>query len=530
MSRSTKRALRMGVVSVVAGLLFAGCADNSTQESAGSTTFVIGLSSQPETLVRSFTSDAETATVDMAVHEGLVRTTKDKSVVPALAESWDISADGLTYTFHLRKGVTWHDGKPFTADDVVYSITDILPLSPTGAVLTATIESATATDDTTVALKLKKPFAPLLLSLGPQDFSIQPKHLYEGTDLLNNPANQAPIGTGPFKFDSVSGDTITLVANDKYWGGAPKIKKLIYKVIPDANSRANAMKSGEIDYINKFDVDSTIVKALENEPDVTLRNGRVSATFMTMWLNARSGPLADPKVRQALFTGLDRTLMSNSADPEFTSPAKGSFPDNIWAVDKTVDYLKTYKYDEDAAAELLDEAGFPAQDGGNRFSVRVRYVAAQPYTQALAAVVSSNWKSIGVDVQLIQDESAVNTDAVFKQNDFDVTFMSLDTRPDPELGIGRVYKCNPNNATFNNPTGYCNPELDDLFAQAAQAQDQDGRKELYAQAQAIIATDLPALTLLQMDQPDAIRSTFGGIDEFLSGALSGDLTWSALTP
>ncbi len=525
------RGVWAAAVTVVAVAVASGCADTGSSGGGDSSTFVVGLASQPEMLVRSFTSDATAATVGLAVAEGLVRTTKDKKVVPALAKSWDVSPDGMTYTFHLQPNVKWHDGEPFTSADVVYSFKEILPLSPTGAVLTGTIASVSAPDEQTAVLKLKHPFAPLLLVLGPQDFSIQPKHIYDGKgDLLANPNNRKPVGTGPYKFDSMSGDTITLVANKDYWGGAPKIDRLIYKVIPESNGRANALKNGETDYINKFDVDATIVKSLAGAQDIELQNGRVSATFMTMWMNVRNGPLAKPAVRQALFRGLDRELMSKSADPTYTKPAKGSFPDPLWATDKSIDYLKTYAYDKNAAAQALDAAGYPRQGNGARFTLRLRYVPTQPYTQALAAVVAANWRDIGVETKLIQDESSVNTDAIFKKNDFDVNFQSLDTRPDPEFGIGRVYKCNPKKLPFNNPTGYCNAELDKLFTQAAQTQDQNGRAALYGQAQKIIANDLPALTLLQMDQPDAIRSTFGGIEGFLSGALSGDLTWSKLTP
>ena len=528
------------VAAMAAGLvlLLAACGGDAEPGGPGETgggdsgeesIFITALASQPDILVRSFTSDAEVATVGLAIAEGLVRTTADKDVVPALAKSWAISDDGLSYVFTLQEGVTWHDGEPFTSADVVFSLEEILPLSPTGAVLTATIDSVTAPDDLTVEVTLKKPLAPFLLALGPQDFSIQPKHIYEGTDLLENPNNRAPIGTGPYKFDSWSGDTIELVANEDYWGGAPAVDRLVFKVIPDANSRANAMISGEIDYINKFDVDATIVKALEDEDGVTLRNGRVSATFMTMWLNQTVAPLEDVAVRQALFMALDRELMAQSADPVYTKAAGGSFPDNIWAVSPEIDYLDQYAYDPDEAARMLDEAGYPEQDGV-RFTVQFRYVAAQPYTNALAAVIADNWRDIGVETELIQDESAVNNDALFTQHDFGADILSLDTRPDPEFGIGRVYKCNPNNLAFNNPTSYCNEELDALFAEAAATQGRDERAAVYAQAQEIIAEELPALTLLQMDQPDAIRSNFGGIDEFLSGALSGDLTWSALTP
>lgn len=533
---SARRYLRLATAAVITTLLATACSSNDSDSSSGtegpdsqSTTFVTALSAQPGLLVRSFTSDAQVATVSMAMHEGLVRTTPEQDVVPALAESWDISEDGLEYTFHLRQDVSWHDGEVFNSEDVIFSLEEVLPLSPTGAVLQATIESVEAPDEWTVVMRLQRPLAPILLALGPQDFSIQPEHIYAGTDMLENPNNRAPVGTGPFRFDSWSGNTITLVRNEDYYLGAPEIERLIYRVIPDSNSRANAMITGEIDYINKFDVDDTIVGALSDEDDVILQNGRVSITMMTTWLNHEVEPLDDPEVRKALLTALDRELMSNAADADFTQPAQGSFPASLWAADPSVDYLSSYEYNPERAAQMLDDAGLPA-DGGSRFSVQVRFVPTNPYTQSLAAIMADNWGAIDIDVDLVQDETSVYNDAIFAQNDFGITFLSLDTRPDPEFGIGRVYKCNPAGLPFNNPMGYCNEELDDLFAEAAQAQGQEERTAVYARAQQLIDEELPAFTLLEMDQPDAIRSTFGGIDEFLSGALSGDLTWSALTP
>lgn len=529
------RHLRLATAAVITGLLAAACSSSDPDQSSATdaqsqnTTFVTALSAQPGLLVRSFTSDAQVATVSLAMHEGLVRTTPEQDVVPALAASWDISDDGLEYTFHLRQDVTWHDGEVFDSDDVIFSLEEVLPLSPTGAVLLATIDSVEAPDQWTVVMRLQRPLAPILLALGPQDFSIQPEHIYAGTDMLENPNNRAPIGTGPFKFDSWSGNTITLVRNDDYYLGAPEIERLIYRVIPDSNSRANAMITGEIDYINKFDVDDTIVGALSEEDDVLLQNGRVSITMMTTWLNHEVEPLDDPEVRKALLIALDRELMSNAADADFTQPAVGSFPASLWAADPSVDYMDSYEYDPERAARMLDAAGLPA-GSGSRFSVQVRFVPTNPYTQSIAAIMADNWGAIDIDVNLVQDEASVYNDAIFTQNDFGVTFLSLDTRPDPEFGIGRVYKCNPAGLAFNNPMGYCNEDLDALFVEAAQAQGQDERAAVYAQAQQLIYEELPAFTLLEMDQPDAIRSSFGGVDEFLSGALSGDLTWSALTP
>src|SRR5690606_2818848 len=184
----------------------------------------------------------------------------------------DMSADGLTYTFHLNEGVTWHDGKPFTADDVVFSMGDMLPKTHARArvILNKYLESVNKVDDLTVEIKLKASFPAFILMFEPGFAPMMPKHLYEGTDYLKNPANQKPVGTGPFKFKEWKrGEYIKLERNPNYWKeGKPYLDELIFNIIPDSASRAVAFEQGTVNVLRGGDIDNVDVKRLSSLPDV----------------------------------------------------------------------------------------------------------------------------------------------------------------------------------------------------------------------------------------------------------------------
>ncbi|MDX1714095.1 MAG: ABC transporter substrate-binding protein, partial [Halomonas venusta] len=207
---------------------------------------------EPPGLVLGMVQNAPTRTVAGNIYEGLLRYTTDLEPMPQLAESWDISDDGRTYTFHLREDVTWHDGEPFTADDVVFSA-DVFhrELNPSARAVLQHVESIEATDDHTVVFTLTDPFGPFLISFEAGTFTMVPEHLYAGTDFRNNEHNDHPIGTGPFKFANWErGTVIELVKNDDYYeDGLPYLDGVNWHIIPDGGSRAVAFENGTIDVL-----------------------------------------------------------------------------------------------------------------------------------------------------------------------------------------------------------------------------------------------------------------------------------------
>lgn len=220
----------------------------------------------------------------------------------------------MTYTFDLTKGAKWHDGEPFTAADVVFSCDVMLKdVHPRARINFSRCESITVSDDHTVVFTLKEPFAPFLLSFESSSCLIVPKHIYEGTDYRNNPANDTPIGTGPFKFNEwVRGSHIHLIANpDYYRDGQPGLKEIFYRVIPDAASRSVALESSEVQLTQWGDVETFDVQRLAELPHIDLKTRGYEFYSPLLWyeMNLRREPFNDIRFRKACMHLLDKQFI-----------------------------------------------------------------------------------------------------------------------------------------------------------------------------------------------------------------------------
>ena len=220
---------------------------------------------EPPVIVTAINQQGPTQFVAGKIYESLLTYTTDLKPQPGLAKSWEAAPDGLSYTFHLQDNVKWHDGKPFSADDVVFSLSDMLPKTHARArvILNKFVESVQAPDPKTVVVKLKSPFPAFMLMFEPGFAPIMPKHIYAGTDYMTNPANQKPVGTGPFMFKEWKrGEYIKLARNPDYWKpGKPYLDELVFNVIPDAASRAVAFERGSVDVLRGGDVDNVDISA-----------------------------------------------------------------------------------------------------------------------------------------------------------------------------------------------------------------------------------------------------------------------------
>ena len=504
----------------------------AADESGGEgSVLVVGLSSPPPTLNRNLNTDAATANVALAVYDGLVGVSREQEIIPELAESWEISEDNLTYTFHLQEGVNWHDGEPFTADDVVFTFNDLLPLTPSFSNLEGLIESVTAIDDYTVEVKLTRPHAPFLTTVIPSLLVIQPKHIYEGTDPLTNEYNEKPIGTGAFMFESWEGDTITLVRNEDYFGGRPGYERVVFQVIPDPTSRANALRGDEIDFLSSNDVNATVLDLVRDDAAIHLERGRATHSMGTLYFNTRNPPLDNPEVRKALYTALDKDLLAQAIDPDGAAvPISGIALNSPFSAPDEVDYRELFAYDPAKAEEMLDAAGFPRGEDGTRFNLTHRYINQAAAGPNSAPIIADQWGNIGVNVEVIAEERAVGGPAIYEQFAFDTALNNLSARLDPITGFVPRYQCMDEPVINQNPTGYCNPEFEALTEQASSETDFDTRYDLFAQMQQIIANDLPAVPITELDDADAIRADLGGLEEFFNAGEGSQFRWEALQP
>lgn len=479
-------------------------------------TMVVTLGANPDHLNPAISSSVIVAMPAQAIIEGLIRLDGEFLPQPALATSWDVSEDSKTFTFHLRDGVTWHDGEAFTADDVVFTLTTITPLHPRAASVFSNVASVVATDASTVVVTLNDPFGPFINFLTADNVGILPEHVYAGSDPATNPANMAPIGTGAFKFDNwASGQSITLVKNENYWAeGRPYLDELIFSIIPDANSRILALEAGDVDMVTNYDIAINDIERLKQTPGLVVRQSGGIPRPLLLIFNNETPELNDAAVRKALFRGLDREMIRDSAYAGEGELGRSAVPPGIaWAYNPAIDYMAMYPFDVAAANAELDAAGFPADAEGNRFTVRFTYDPAQGGFAELGEILRANWAELGVSVELEARERNVWLDAVYQNKDFDTTVAFYLAGIDPAFGVDRAYRCEDiRPASFTNASQYCNSELDALLNGARTTTDLDQRIAFYQEAQEIIAADLPTAVVMDSPHAQAISDRFGNLD------------------
>lgn len=504
-------------------LLIAGCGGDDDDSAAATTsttgaeavaggTLVAAISSDPGGLNPAITTSGGTHTASELMFNGLVELDDDGEPQPELAESWEIEDDGATYTFTLREGVVWHDGEPFTSADVVYSFNEVLTKlhSRTAASVGSNISSVEAPDDHTVVFRFKEPYAPLLQQLDVTEAPILPAHVYEGTDPLTNPANNAPVGTGPFRFVSYTPDSeVRLERNEDYFKeGLPLLDEVVMRVIEDASSRVAALEAGEVDWL--FDVPGPELERLVSDPSFealpTLINPGGANCIMTVSFNLERPVFGDQRVRRAIGHALDREQFLERV--LFGQGLVAEAPISSGIGFAHAEDVELPELDRDAAAELLDEAGWVREGSGTRRAQGVEGVEDGtplafdflhfPTFAAYGELFRAQLAEVGVDVTLRPLDPPVFADTVFKARDFDTNIISYCNGQDPEIGVRRMYdsaRIGP--VPFSNAAAYRNPEVDAAFAEAAQTIDAEERAELYREIQEQVAEDLPYLWIVE---------------------------------
>ncbi|WP_448005931.1 ABC transporter substrate-binding protein [Agromyces bauzanensis] len=524
------RTTRSAAVAVFASaaLLIAGCsATPSATESDkpdGPTVYIDAISADPISFNPQITNSPATTAFGAAVFDQLVYIDTESEIHPMLAKSWEYSDDQTTLTFTLEEGVTWHDGEPFTSEDVKFNFDEIMEFQTYGAALVRSIDSVEAPDDHTVVLHLNSQFGPFFETLALQ--AIVPKHLYEGTDPVTNPANMAPIGTGAMKFESFSsGAEVILVKNEDYWRGEVQVDKAIYPVMADTNTRALALISGEVD---KASIDASQLDQIEGKPELVHLEDGFFAQAVVLEMNSLNPYLSDPKVRALVFSALDRTAFADVALAGYGEPADGFFPDTLgWAKDEDIDFEKDFPYDVKAINKGLDKAGFPVGADGLRFTLNVKYISTLTDTAAMAEQAKSMLGEVGIGVNLEAVTSEIFTDQIYVQNNFDLAFLRTTVSADPGLGIARWYQCNPDHMSARNPSGICDPEIDAAVAGANSTTDREERGEYFRdmQQRAKELIFFAPLVWTNASFPTVNTTRWDGLVGIDEGTASGNVNW-----
>ncbi|WP_162242896.1 ABC transporter substrate-binding protein [Leifsonia sp. Root112D2] len=411
----------------------------------------------------------------------LIFLSADGKFSPALAKSWKLSDDGLTLTLQIRQGVKWHDGKPFTAEDVKFNFDEIVPLQVYGAELTKKISSVEIDGKNTVVIHLTEPYGPLIAVVS-SEFML-PKHIYEGTDYLTNKANKKPIGTGPMMFDTYTpGSEVALKKNPDYWGGKVKVDHAIYTVIADGNTSAEALFAREVDEVV---LDPAAQARVSKDKNTKLLESGSFPQDVHMMFNAKNKYLADPAVRRAVFSAIDRKALVKTALAGLGTPAKGFFPPSLdWAVNPDVNFDTDFPYNVDATNKALDEAGLKRGPDGTRFTIKALYITALHDIVSVVEMAQSMLQKVGIKLELNSVGGAAYVDKLYKQHDFDLAFVRGPIGPDPSLGIANWYECNKAGAIGRNPSGICDPQIDANAAAALATTDQSKRGVAFKAMQA----------------------------------------------
>ncbi|MBA2731435.1 MAG: ABC transporter substrate-binding protein [Acidobacteria bacterium] len=475
---------------------------------------IVAVSADPGGLNPAITTQGGVHLVCGSIFSGLVAHDFDLNPVPDVAESWEVSPDGRTYTFHLARDIEFHDGVALTSEDVRFTFEEMLLKyhSRTRSSIGDNLRRILTPDAHTVVFEFERPYAAFLQLLDVTNAPVMPKHLYEGSDPLTNPHNTNPVGSGPFKFQEwVKGDHLTLARNENYFKqGKPYLDRIVYKVMPSAAMAAIAFEKGEVDYfLNPSPLD---VGRLKNMAGVVITDkGREGfATVETLIPNLTHAPLSDLRVRRAMAHAIDKDFFVDKLMFGMGVPATGPVSHMLgWAYNPNVE---KYQTDIALANRLLDEAGYGRGADGVRF--RLKFVHASTFAKVAEAVRDQLGQvGIAVDLQMMEFSAAV--DEVYIKKDFDLAFAFYENGPDPDIGVKRtLVSSNIGPIPFSNGAGYRNPRVDELFALAASEQDRQKRAEYYFEAQAIVVRDLPYFWLYEPKTAAAYRDGLKGMYEW----------------
>jgi peptide/nickel transport system substrate-binding protein len=431
---------------------------------------------------------------------------------PRLATSWEGSEDGLSATFKLREGVTWHDGTPFTSADVAFSALEVWkPLQNLGRLVFANLEAVDTPDDLTAVFRFSQPTPfQLIRNALPAVSSVIPKHLYEGTDIAANPANSQLVGTGPFKFvEYKPGEYYRLERNPDYWGeGQPALDEIIYRVLPDRAAAASALEAEEIQLAAFSAVPLADLARIAEVPGIkVISTGYEGLTYqLVVEINHRREELANLKVRQAIAHAIDKQFVVDAIFLGYAETATGPVPKNapeFYNADVPV-----YDFDIEKANALLDEAGYPRGADGVRFSLKLLPAPYFNETRQFGDYLRQALAEIGINAELVNNDSAAHQQAVYKDHDFDLAVAPPVFRGDPAVSTTILVKSGtPDGVPFSNQGGYANPALDALIDKANVTVDTEERTVLFNEFQTLVAEDLPLINVAEWGFITVARDT-----------------------
>lgn len=474
------------------------------------------------------TSDSASHTAAGYVFNGLVRYDRNLKLEGELAESWEVSPDGRKITFHLRKGVTWHDGKPFTSEDVMFTYRRMIdPNTPTAyAEDFKQVTRASNPDPYTFVVEYEKPFAPALASWG---MHVLPKHLLETyPDISRSPLNKKPVGTGPFRFvEWKTGEKTVFEANPDYFEGRPYLSRVITRVIPDPATMFLELKSGGIDMMGLTPLQYT--RQTKTEEFRKSFNKYRYLSFGYTYLGFRlSHPLfSDRRVRQAFAYAVNKKEIIDGVLFGLGREATGPYKPGTWAHNPDV---KRYPYDPERAKALLAEAGWKDADGegvlekgGRKFAFTVLTNAGNESRAKTAAIIQQNLAAVGIRMEIRTLEWSAFINEFVDKRKFDAVILGWSISQDPDqYDIWSSKKTGPKELNF---VGFADAEVDRLLEGGRRTFDIEKRRKAYFRIQEILAEEQPYVFLYYPDSLPVVQKRIHGIEPAPAGISYNFIKW-----
>ncbi len=509
---SRRRALHMMAASTAAGLfapnLLGKPAYGQTRPTAPKGRIVVGVTQEP-TVFNPLMPHIETDDgVHFSVFDALFRISPKGEITPNLATevpsqaNGGLSADGLNWRIRLRDKVSWHDGKPFTAEDVKFTLELIVnpkfrAWRTTGH---AQLRDITVVSPTEITWRMEQPFAPYMSFL--TETFIVPKHILGAEANPNEAAfNREPVGTGAFKWvKRVAGDHIELAANTSYHGEGPFIERLVFKYIPDMTVMYTQFRSGDIDMVGQAYINPDKYKEARGLPDRTVTLVP-AGSVESIYLNVELPQFRDQAVRQALYMAIDRQAVIDILYHGVPSVTESFMPPQSWYYRSD---LPKHEFNLARAGQLLDQAGWrPGPDGirakdGVRLSFNNSTTTGTHLREQTQLLVQQTFAKIGVEMKILNHPAAVMFGDFWGKSQFDTAMVGITylIASDPDVSL-RFHSRSivAKGGRGSNNAQYSNPEVDALLDKGTRTFDPTARREIYNRVQEIVRTDLPFLPL-----------------------------------
>ena len=489
---------------------------------------IIGSIGDASNLIPMLASDSVSFDVAAYIYNGLVEYDKDYNIIGSLAESWEISEDNLTITFHLRDDVIWQDGEPFTSEDVMFTYELIIDENtPTAyAQKYLLVTEARTPDPYTFIVTYDEPLAPALISWGA--LQILPKHLLEGVNIIESDLSRNPVGTGPYTFGEwKTGESIILNSFYDYFLGGPYIDRIIYRIIPDTATMFLELRAGGVDWMGlshiqyKHQTDDDAFKKSFHKYEY------LSDGYAYLGFNMNDEKFSDVRVRKAISYAIDKQEIIDVVLLGLGEIATGPYKPGTWVYNPDVE---GYDYDPERARELLAEAGWTDTDGdgivdkdGIPFTFTIITNQGNDLRAKTAEIIQGRLADTGIEVKIRIIEWAAFLSEFVDPRNFEAVILGWNILQDPDLyNVWHSSKTGPGELNHIN---YRNSEVDMLLEEGRKIYDQDERKVYYDRIQEILADEAPYVFLYVPYALPVVHARFHGIEPAPAGISYNFIEW-----